>query len=443
MFKIATRTRSLVSWALGGSLMVLLLSNTATAQMGHVLESMGPINQSMGGAATGLALDSMSALHWNPASITALKSSEIGFAFTALAPETNISSTLGPMSGSTASDVDINPMPAFAFVYSPDDSPWSYGIGGSAIAGFGVDYPASNLPSPANPTTNPILTPQFGTGNGFGFGAVHSSFQQMQIHTTLACRVTDNWSIGVAPTFNWTSLTVSPWPAAAPNADGTYPSGGSADSRWGLGLQVGAYWEDVCSGWSFGASYKTSQWVEEYKINSTDASGYPRQLTFDMDYPAIISVGVGYAGFERLSLAWDVRYIDYNNTDGFRTTGFNPATGAIVGFGWNSIVTTSLGAQYQVSERLSVRAGYTFNENPIEDKVTFYNIHAPAIVQNHMSCGFSYDMPHRWTLALAYTYGFENQITGQWQSPAGPIPGSSVTSELSTHLASGAIYVKF
>ncbi len=436
--------------SLAAVLLAALITTTATAQVAHVLESVGPINQSMGGAGTALPLDSIGALQWNPASITAIDRSEIGFGFTMLAPETNLSSTvtanafgagLPPMTltGSTASDIDINPMPSFGFVYSPDDSPWSYGLGGSAIAGFGVDYPASFvLPG----QTNPILTPQPASGNGFGFGALFSSFQMLQISPTVACRVTDRLSVGVAPTFNWTSLAVDPWPAAAPNPNGIYSHGDHADSRWGLGFQFGLFWEDPCSGWNFGLSYKTTQWLEEYKINSVDNLGFPRQITFDMDYPAILSLGIAYTGFERLAIAFDARYIDYNNTDGFRQTGFDQ-TGAITGFGWNSIATFSLGMQYLVTDRLRARMGYTFNENPIDDSVTFFNIQAPAIVQNHLSCGLSYDLPHNWTFAMAYTYGFENQITGQWYGPAGPIPGTSVTSELSTHFGSCGVYVKY
>ena len=229
-----------------------------------------------------------------------------------LAPETNLSSSVlansfgggvppVTLSGSTASDIDINPMPAFGFVYSPDDSPWSYGIGGSAIAGFGVDFPASNLPPATMPyTTNPILTPQPGTGNGFGFGAVYSSFQMLQISTAVACRVSDRLSIGIAPTFDWTSLAVDPWPATTPNGNSTYPSGAHMDARWGLGLQVGVFWEDPCSGVNLGASYSTTQWIEEYKINGVDENGFPRQITFDMDYPAILSLGVGYTGLDTL-----------------------------------------------------------------------------------------------------------------------------------------------
>lgn len=421
-----------------------------SAQVGHVLESVGPINQSMGGAGTALPLDSMTALQWNAAAISGLEHSEIGFAFSGLIPETYLSSSVaansfGPsvpaftMAGQSKSDIDPSPMPSFGFVSRNECSNWSYGLGGSAIAGFGVDYAASGF-NPEN--MNPILTPQPGTGNGFGFGSVYSSFQMLQISPTVAYQLTERLSVGFAPTFNWTSLGVCPWPAITPNANGTYPSGAHADSRWGLGFHTGLFWQDCCSGWSFGLSYKSTQWIDNYKINSWDEMGFPREINFDMDYPAIISMGVGYTGIERWSFAADVRYIDYNNTDGFRRSGYD-SNGAVVGFGWDSITVLSLGAQFQPHERLRIRMGYTVNENPIRDDVTFYNIVSPAIVMNHLSGGLSLDLCDRWTASIAYTYGFTNSITGPWQSGAGPMPGTSVTSELATHIGSFGISTKF
>ena len=98
-----------------------------SAQVGHVLESVGPINQSMGGAGTALPLDSMTALQWNAAAISGLEHSEIGFAFSGLIPETYLSSSVaansfGPsvpaftMAGQSKSDIDPSPMPSFGFV---------------------------------------------------------------------------------------------------------------------------------------------------------------------------------------------------------------------------------------------------------------------------------------------------------------------------------------
>ncbi len=424
----------------------------ARAQMGHVLDAVGPVNQSMAGAGTALPLDSIGALHWNPASITALPQSEIGFAFAAFAPSSELSSRVnagafgpaGPgvtLSGSTGSDIDINPMPAFGFVVVPKDSPWAYGLGGYAIAGFGVDYPSSPLPPAVAPNeTNPILTPQ--QPLGLGFGSVSSNFQMLQIAPAVALRLTDRFSAGFSPTFNWTSLAVDPFPGASPNAFNTYPNGGHADSRWGLGFQCGVYWEDCESGLHLGLSYKSTQWLEEFKINSADEVGMPQQLQFDLDYPSILSLGAAYTGIDRWAFAWDVRYIDYEHTDGFREAAFDP-TGAVTGFGWQSIWTTSLGVQYEICPHLYLRGGYAFNENAVEDAESFFNIESCAIIQHHLNVGFSWETPHDWTLAFAYHHGFENSISGPWYSPAGAIPGTQVGSELSTHTMSGAIYKKF
>ncbi|MCA9120637.1 MAG: outer membrane protein transport protein [Planctomycetaceae bacterium] len=330
-----------------------LAADRLSAQIGHVIDAVGPINQSMGGAGTALPLDSMGALHWNPASITGL-SSELGFGFAAFAPQTELSSRLeagafGPgipataMEGTTSSDTDISPIPSLGFVCSPEGSDWSYGLGGFAIGGFGVDFPAS--------TTNPILTPQPANG-GFGFGSIFSQFQLMQFAPTVAYRWSDRVSLGFAPTINWSTLAISPFSATTPNGNGTYPSAAQTDAAWGLGYQIGVYYEDPCSGWHAGMSYKSTQWFQSYKFNSQDHLGAPRQLVFEMDYPSILSLGLGYTGFDRLSLAADVRYIDYENTKGFQAAGFD-GTGAVTGFGWNSIWSFSVGGQFMVTDCLA------------------------------------------------------------------------------------------
>ena len=51
-----------------GCLFATMQSAQVMAQSGHVLDAVGPVNQSMGGAGTAMPLDAMGALHWNPAS---------------------------------------------------------------------------------------------------------------------------------------------------------------------------------------------------------------------------------------------------------------------------------------------------------------------------------------------------------------------------------------
>ncbi|MCA8999089.1 MAG: outer membrane protein transport protein [Planctomycetaceae bacterium] len=414
---------------------LVAMSPRANAQMGHVLEAIGPVNQSMGGAGTALPLDAMGALQWNPASITGLPHSEVGFGAMLFAPEIELRSTVpantfGPgfpdqtMSGNTGSESDVNPIPSFALVCQRCDSPWTFGLGGFAIGGFGVDFPGSR--------TNPVLTPQLPDG-GMGFGPIYSEFQLMQFCPTVARTLGRGWSVGFAPTINWASLAVSPFSAAAANPDGSYSPGSSADSVWGMGFQTGVYYESPNRHWSFGASYKSPQWFEEFALNSADHLGNPRQLSMKLDYPSIYSIGLGYRGLKRWQFAWDVRYVDYENTDGFQPAGFD-TTGAVTGFGWESIWATALGAEYAINSRLRWRAGYTFNETPINNANMFFNSPAPALVQHHLSTGFTYEMGQGWMLSAAYKHGFQNSVTSPWQAPGlGEVPGTEVTGTLATY----------
>ena len=48
----------------------LLFSISAMAQSGHIMQGVGSVNMSMGGAATAQPLDISGALQWNPATIS-------------------------------------------------------------------------------------------------------------------------------------------------------------------------------------------------------------------------------------------------------------------------------------------------------------------------------------------------------------------------------------
>jgi long-chain fatty acid transport protein len=224
---------------------------------------------------------------------------------------------------------------------------------------------------------------------------------------------------------------VDPAPFAVPNSNNTYPSADHADEAWGFGAQMGVLYQGA-NGWSFGASYKTTQFFEDFEWNSADQNGLPRKLKFSLDFPSIASLGAAYTGLDKWTFAADVRYIDYENTDGFDKGGF-ASTGAVSGFGWDSIFVVALGTQYQVSDRFLVRAGYSYNSNPIDDSDTFFNVAAPAIIQHHIAGGFTYKVRDNFMLDASFTYGFENSISGPLVNPSiGNVPGSSVESEMST-----------
>lgn len=404
-----------------------VLGGISQAQMGHVLNGVGPVNQSMAGAATAMPIDASGAVQWNPGAISGLEHNEFAFGFELLKPEAQVTSTVpsmgGPVTDSSKSDAGESGIPSFGMVYHLEDSKWTLGLGAFGISGFGVDYAASN--------SNPILM-----APPNGFGSVYSQFQMLQIAPTFSYQVNDNWSVGFAPTINQGQLAVNPGCFAAPDdANGdmvaTYPDARSAAKSWGFGGQLGVYYQGD-SGWNFGGSYKSKQIFEDYRYNSTDEVGNPRSIELDLDFPSIASLGVGYEGLEKWKFAGDLRYIDYEGTDGFDEASFRPDY-SVNGFGWDSILVLALGVQYELNDAWKLRAGYSFNENPIPDANSTFNLPAPAVIQQHIAIGASYCFRENSCIDIGYRHGFENSISGPIAHPTmGEIPQSNVENSLST-----------
>ncbi len=448
-----TMLRSLISYrgvALATWLM-LLPATTADAQ-GIALDGVGPINRAMGGAATAAPIDSMGALLWNPASISGLPSSEMAIGLELLLPTERLSSTIAAgalgggfppaeFSGATGGEPGATPIPSMAWVHKSDDSPWAYGLGMFGIAGFSVNYPAS--------LTNPISVPQNNQPGGVGgLGHIYTDAQYFQIVPTVSYALSDKLSFGFGPTVTLALLSVDPLIFAPPDdADGSlvprYPAGCATRYAWGGGFQVGLYYiGDDC--WQYGLSFKSPQWFEPFRFNTEDELGRPEHQNVHFDYPMIISLGTAYTGFERWLLACDVRYFDYHGTAGFGAPAGFDASGAATGLGWRSVIAVNLGAQYQATERLYLRFGYAFNDNPIGSDAVLFNVASPLIIQHIVSTGLSYNVTEKLIFSLAYLHGFENSASGPIQLPGlGALPGTSVTSTLSADALAAGITMRY
>jgi long-chain fatty acid transport protein len=421
---------------------------TCTSAMGQgiALPAAGPVNQSMGGASTAAPIDAMGALYWNPATISGLECSEMGFGLGLMLPTTHVASSLPAgsivpgfppvtLQGSTRSNAGVTPVPDFALVERIDDSDWSYGVGIFAIGGFSTNYAASN--------TNPVLTPP--PPFGLGLGHVYAQLQILQVVPTLSCQLTDRLSVGVSPMIDLAFLAVDPAVFAAPddangNGFATYPSATATSYTWGLGAQAGLFYKGPA--WNLGFSLKSPQWFNDFRANSSNEIGQPRTIKSEFDFPLIASWGVAYTGLERWLFATDLRYYDYRNTDGFRTAAFNP-DGSVTGLGWKNVFAVASGVQRQVGDCWFLRMGYSYNQNPISSDVAFFNVASPLIYQHLFSIGASRKFGHSCLWSISYTHAFENSVTGPIQTPFGAIPGSSVTDTTSADLLFTGVSVVF
>ncbi len=446
----------------------------AFAQTGHLMQGVGAVNMSMGGAATAQPLDISGAMHWNPAALSvfdgAILKLDVGmFKGTPTLYSSLPVNMMGPgspaVSGATESELGYSPMPALAFAWGGADSKSTFGISVFGVSGFGVDFPEetnSPLSSSFNPgeSSNPILYPQ----QAMGFGHLKSSYMLMQIGFTWAYNISDNFSIGLQPTFNYSALELAPNPIARPSQTKGYPTSEAA-AAYGYGGQVGLFY-DSHSGFKMGASYKSQQYMSEMEFESKylDGSDADSPL-YTMNFPAIYSVGLGYSkGI--VDFALDYRYVDYENTEGFIESGWEIAeegpftgfpTGAVNGFGWQNMSIVSAGLQLKAIEKVPFRFGYTYSTNPIKDELAFYSVPATAIIAHAFQFGFSILFSDSFSLDAVYHYGMSDGKTsgnllnptpamdfngdgfpdGPWDAtnnPLGKIPGSEVAYDMNTHM---------
>lgn len=402
---------------------------------GVVLPGMGPVNRSMAGATVGAPLDAAGAMHWNPAAISGLDQNEMMFGAEFLFVQTDVTSSIPGVAGSTRSDSGVAVLPAMAIVYQPEDVPWTLGFGVYTIGGFSANFPAD--------PSNPIFSPP--PPNGAGVGAVFSELALIQYVPTASLWLTDKLAVGIAPTFTMASLSVDPGFFAPPddaNGDGifSYPAATHARFHWGLGFQVGMYYETE-GPLSFGVSFKSPVWFEDFKFNATDEIGNPLPLAIDVDYPMILSGGVGFRPFNALLWATDVRYIDYENTAGFGDPAAFAPNGAVTGLGWQSIVSVATGLHYEWSPATSTRIGYLFCENPIPAESAFFNIASPPIYQHAIFLGASQRLTDNIGVSISYLHAFENSIVGPFVPV--PIPGATAGINQFTDAVTGALHVYF
>lgn len=426
------------------NLALLLSPFVSYAQTGHLMQGIGAVNMSMGGASTAQPIDISGALEWNPATVSTFSGSKILKADVGLffsSPE--LSSTYGPYSGVTKDQKGASVMPAIAYVWGKEGCKSTFGVSAFGISGFGVDFPQNN--------SNPISMSQPN-----GFGHLESNYMLMQVGFTWAYKFSDNFSVGIQPNIDYSALKLNPNPLASPSSTLGYPKTNNASSI-GFGGQIGVFY-DSHKGYKAGISYKTQQIFGKFNFKDTFLDGSDAgKVKFQMNYPAVLSIGVGYSVSD-FDLAVDYRYVDYEHTKGFEAKGWTIdgtsgyPTGSLNGFGWKNISTVSAGIQYKGINKLPLRIGYTYSGNPIDKDLAFFSLPATAIIKNAVQCGFSYEASDKVALDFVYHHGMSSGSTSgsmlspyniSSTNPYGAISGSNVSYKMTTDMVMVGFSYKF
>lgn len=400
-------------------LAVVVSSANAVNAQGVVAPGAGPINRSMAGASTAAPVDFGSS-YWNPATLSFLEREEVLFGSELIIPSIHYSAALraGAINGvfppqnrygtsRSDSGVPTNIAVGGSWKFDPE-SPLTMGLLINGVVGGNVNFAGND----STPTLAPRQPPNF-----FGVGPVYSNVALLSIKPMASYLISDRLSIAFAPVVTTGTAQFNPafFAPGPPDPFGipTFPTATNARPFWGGGFELGLLYE-LNDSWNLGFSYKSPIWQEKWSYNSYNPDLSPRTIGIQADIPAIYSWGIAYKGIDRLLVDVDLRYFDYRNAalwgDSIKSGGLN----------WSSIFAVAVGGQYELTDRLTLRAGYLFNENPINQVQTIFNIQAPGFIQHTLSLGASLRMSENVLFTAGWVHGFRNTIEG----PIAQIPGT-------------------
>ncbi len=412
-----------------------LVPVSAMAQ-GASLHGFGPINSSMGGAGVALPEDSLNALGFNPALLTAVEGNQISFTTEFFKDDIEIHTTHGSLSGDAHPTSHLTIAPSFGWMVRDPRKKLALGFGLIAVAGFGTDYPQDNAS---------ILFAQPPNG----FGRIYTGYQVTKIPVAFAYQVAPKLSVGASLNMYVGQFYVAPLPDGtfdtAANGDRWYPEAGKPSQSFAVAAQLGFVYQATPMV-SVGASVTTPQNYSPYTYNSTIADptsrsyGIARTLSYDLDGPMVISFGTGLKSPDKkMQIAIDGMFTKYRGVNGFGSDG-GIVNGIIEPFGWRNVWTVKAGVMRQMTDTLTVRAGYNYSQMPLRGEVVISATGAPATFQHHITGGFGMKIfPFLTAEASAY-YVPRQHVVGPYPDLNNNVIG---TIDESNRLISGLIGLNF
>jgi long-chain fatty acid transport protein len=365
---------------------------------GVVRDGMGPI--STGRGATNLAFaDNAAIIYDNPAGMANVEG--LGLL------EGGVDTVICNLHYTDPDNPDVDgvvrgyPAGMIGYIRRAPCSPWSFGIGAFAPAGFGAEYRMTN------PFTGPAMYRSLGLMGKLLPAVAYQVNDRLSIGGTLGVALGHTALEG--PFF----IQTGPF-AGAPTLLNLHTTGAALAA--GFGLQ----------------SVLTDQ--------TTIGIGYTEQTRFDMDGNAratlITPFGPLTSGFDAQSqLTWprslgigvkhelcccqrigmDIVWYNWNDAFDEFTITFtepsDPVVAALLGasyrdrlpMNWRDTVSFRFGYEYDVNDLWTVRTGYIYHDSPVP--AATLNPYLDGVLLHTFSCGFSRRVP-RGQLNMAYQYSF-------------------------------------
>jgi len=328
-------------------------------------------------------------------------------------------------------------LPAMGFVYKLDDE-LSFGfsmIGSGAASLYDQSVPAGD-------------TSYFFNFNGLGGDKLGVKLMNLQMLPSIAYKVAPNQSVGATLVISYSLFEANGLLAFEELGFGATSGNLSdmgTDGSFGGGIRLGWKGTFIDDKLHIGVNYSSRTYMDEFNDykNLFAEQG-------DFDIPSNYAIGFAYDFNSSFSTYFDIQRINFSEVasvgnSGPQITGSffecgDISCGALgldegLGFGWKDQTVFKLGFEYNMSKKITLRAGYNHGEAQIPNDQVLFSMLAPATIEDHVTLGASYQFDNDMELAVSYIHAFENIITGPTAfqpigaDPANPSDNASIAME--------------
>jgi long-chain fatty acid transport protein len=183
-------------------------------------------------------------------------------------------------------------------------------------------------------------------------------------------------------------------------------------NSYGAGVRVG-YLGQLTDWLSVGVSYQSRISMSKF---DKYAGLFAEKGGFDI--PQTLTGGVALKPVERLTVALDVQWINYQSiksvgSDFLPNLTLSPlGTDAGAGFGWHDMTIYKAGLQYEAKPDWTLRAGYSYGKQPIRDNEALINILAPGVIEHHITAGLTYALRKGQAVNFAVVRAIPTSVSG-------------------------------
>lgn len=328
------------------------------------------------------------------------------------------------------------------------DSTSAFGIAAYGNGGMNTDYQTVTNPAPFPP----------GTYSGGNAGI---DLKQLFINASYSKQIDDKNALGASLIMAYQTFKATGLGAFGPNpntgspgfsTDPTKLTDNGDDTSMGFGVKLG--WQgDVTNDLSVGVSYQSKMSMSEFD----DYAGlFAEKGGFDI--PASAIIGLAWKTSDRSTLVVDIQQIYYSDVpsignDGLNnlfacggaslTTGDSLAPTCLggssgAGFAYDDMTVIKIGYEWRQND-MTWRVGVSDGDQPVSDKETMLNILAPAVIDTHLTFGFTMPIDSASEFTFAGMYGLSNSVKG----PTGFDNTQTVELEMDQFELQGTYTMKF